>query len=79
MQVVTKDGRTLLGRVLIEGDFRSETLRIAATRVPGGKVEFGFNGSATGATCPEKTIRRSGPERREHTRSRARDRSGARR
>ena len=30
VQVITKDGRTILGRVLIEGDFRSETLRIAA-------------------------------------------------
>lgn len=29
VQLSTKDGRTLLGRVLIEGDFRSETLRIA--------------------------------------------------
>jgi putative heme-binding domain-containing protein len=30
VQVQTKDGRTILGRVLIEGDFRSETLRIAS-------------------------------------------------
>jgi putative heme-binding domain-containing protein len=30
VQVITKDGRTILGRVLIEGDFRSERLRIAA-------------------------------------------------
>lgn len=29
VQVTTKDGRTIVGRVLIEGDFRSETLRIA--------------------------------------------------
>ncbi len=30
VQVQTKDGRTIVGRVLIEGDFRSETLRVAA-------------------------------------------------
>jgi putative heme-binding domain-containing protein len=30
VQVATKDGRVLLGRVLSEGDYRSETLRIAA-------------------------------------------------
>jgi putative heme-binding domain-containing protein len=29
VQVVTKDGRALVGRVVVEGDFRSETLRIA--------------------------------------------------
>ena len=30
VQVTTKDGRVVVGRVLIEGDYRSETLRIAA-------------------------------------------------
>jgi putative heme-binding domain-containing protein len=30
VHVQTKDGREIIGRVLIEGDFRSETLRIAA-------------------------------------------------
>lgn len=29
VQVETKDGRSILGRVLIEGDYRSETMRIA--------------------------------------------------
>ena len=29
MQVRTTDGRTLVGRVLVEGDFRSEKLRLA--------------------------------------------------